>query len=170
MAEPLEYVEGPGPGVTELPELATADEVLHAPGAPREYPGWRREHIDIFLQGFGSGLHLLLGQGEEDWLMTQTDLERIAPPLERMANRYEPTLRASEYADPPQAAFGITLYTWRSLLEAARAKKDAEAAQGDAAHYERPHAQATEPPDGAEEDLLAHRPMFPQAAIPRYKR
>lgn len=185
-AEPLEYVEGPGPGIPELPQLSAeelAQQQAQVQGVPpaAEYPGWEREHIDTFLLGLGQGVHMLIGVAEHDWEMTRVDLERIAPPMQRIANRWEPALRASAYADPFMVAYGVTLWAWRSALERARALKDQEAAQeeqGGGARYERAGAQAApEEPEGPELDLSeqpttdfqAVRPLFPQAAQKRWK-
>ena len=124
----LDYVEGPGPGIPEissdrqLPPPAVAGELV----AP-EVPQWEQETIEKFLEGAGAGLHQLLGQGERDWKMTQADLDRIAPPLTRIVNRYEPTARLSPMADPLLVAHGVILYGWRSMLEAKRAERDREA-------------------------------------------
>jgi hypothetical protein len=176
VAEPLEYVESPGPGISELPELtegdlAAAREHIGEPQVP-EYPGWQLEHVETFLLGLGQGIHMLIGVAEHDWEMTRTDLQRIAPPMCRIANRWEPALRASVYADPIMVAYGFAVYGWRSALERARALKDREVLeQPQPARYER--ASAQEEPENAGEpaggDFQAVSPMFPQAARPRYR-
>jgi hypothetical protein len=180
VAEPLEYVEGPGPGIAELPEQTEGDlqqgaEELRG-GAQPEYPGWQLDHVETFLMGLGSGIHMLIGQSEHDWEMTRADLERIAPPMMRIANRWQPALRASVYADPFMVAYGFALYGWRSALERARAIKDREAALegAPAAGYARPgddnldvEVDAGEQPT---EEFQAVEPMFPSAAVPRIRR
>ncbi len=184
--QPLEYVEGDGPGVRELPQLTVEDlaqaqqQAAGQPAAP-EYPGWELEHIETFLLGAGSGIHLLIGVGERDWEMTKADLERIAPPMQRIANRWQPALRASAYADPFMVAYGVTLWAWRSALERARALKDLEAAQQEqgGARYERTSSTPEEPeePDDQTDQQMGvpgapfQTPgaLFPQAVRPRYR-
>lgn len=140
------------------------------------YPGWSQEHFETVLSGFGSGMHMLLGQTDQDWLMTKEDLDRIAPPMTRIANRWQPALRASTYADPFLVAYGLTLYTWRSMLERARAMRDAEPApdpDAPRARYERSPEAAQDDAQGAPgEDLepfMAPGAMFPSAAQPRLR-
>jgi len=123
----LEYTEGGGPGIVELPadvqfggEPAPDDQQA----LPGEYPGWEQETVEQFLMGLGAGVHMMIGAAEKDWLMTQRDLERIAPPMTRIANRWEPALRLSPFADPLLVAHGFALYGWRSALERSRALLD----------------------------------------------
>ena len=123
--EELDYVEVQGgPGVLELPEHVA--EPQEPAQEPTVLPGWEQEQIEAFLRGTGAGVHMLAGKAESDWLMTAEDLARIAPPLTRICNRYEPTLRLSPIADPLLVAHGMALYGWRSALEAKRAQRDAE--------------------------------------------
>ncbi len=128
----IDYVEETGPGIPELP-AAAVPEVEPEGATEQALPGWELETIEQFLRGTGAGLHMLAGVTDKDWLMTQADLERIAPPLTRIANRYEPVLRLSPVADPLLVAHGFALYGWRSALERKRALRDAEeqAAAGD---------------------------------------
>lgn len=133
----FDYVEEAGPGVVDLSRVPPEEQTL-AEGALVEPPQlWEQETIEKFLQGTGVGLHMLAGVSERDWLMTKTDLERIAPPLTRIVNRYEPLARLSPYGDPLLVAHGFALYGWRSALERKRAMRDAQeqAAAGDG--YER---------------------------------
>ena len=131
----IDYLEnGRGPGITELPssvEMPPADAARGVVLEP-ELPGWDEEHIEQMLKGMGAGIHLLLGQNEREWLMTKEDLERMAPPATRIANRWEPSLRLSPYADPVMFTYGAVLYTWRNALTMERRKKDARAAAGPA--------------------------------------
>jgi hypothetical protein len=115
----IDYVEQRGPGIPEItaPPALPAGELDQQPEPASIYPGWEPETVEQFLSGTGHGLHLLIGAGEKDWLMTRTDLDRIAPPLTRILNRYEPSLRASVYADPLLVAHGLGLYGWRSALQ-----------------------------------------------------
>jgi hypothetical protein len=146
----LEQARGPG-----IPELAAGDRDTPAPPEelePSLYPGWDLETIETFLSGTGAGIHMLIGQTEQDWLLTEKDLERIAPPLTRIANRWEPALRLSPVADPLLVAHGMALYGWRSALEMKRAKRDAEEEpEGPAVSYERgPADTAPDSPELAE--------------------
>jgi hypothetical protein len=175
VAEPLEYTEGAGPGIPELPEM-TAEDAAAAQNAggevlAPEHPGWELEHMELLLNGIGEGLHLLWGIDDEDWKMTRRDLERMAPPMQRIANRYEPTLRASAYADPIMLGYGGTLYVWRNVLLRARLLRDQQeepAGAPAAARYER--APDEEPAQGLspdESEPAEYRPMFPKAAVRR---
>jgi hypothetical protein len=130
----IDYVEGPGPGIPELPAGPIVEPIDDAEqAAPEQLPGWEVETVEQFLRGAGAGLHMLAGVAERDWMMTQADLERIAAPLTRIANRYEPVLRLSPMADPLLVAHGFALYGWRSALERKRALRDLqdELAAGD---------------------------------------
>ena len=140
----LDYVEERGPGIVELPEGGAEEsreaEVDGRAAVLPAYPGWDQEAVEQFLRGTGAGIHMLIGAAERDWLMTEKDLERIAPPLTRICNRWEPALRLSPLADPLLVAHGFALYGWRSALERQRALRDEEIAQESApgARYERP--------------------------------
>jgi hypothetical protein len=162
----IDYLEESGPGIPELPEGPAADQVPAGAIAeiPPSYPGWEPETVEQFLKGTGYGIHMLIGQAENDWKMTETDLERIVPPLTRICNRWEPALRLSPIADPLLVAHGFALYGWRSALERQRALKDKQAGQRPATgeRYERAGGDVDE--DQAEDlDLgeLAHEPYFP---------
>jgi hypothetical protein len=91
-----------GPAALSVPELVPAVD--------------EQQIRDLLLTG-GDGLHLLFGVGELDWVMTQRDLERIAPPLTRIINRYEPLARVAGQSDFLLVAFGSGMYAWRSMLE-----------------------------------------------------
>lgn len=156
----VDYLEERGPGVAELP--AAQDGMVLLGGDPAEeepappvYPGWEQETVEQFLMGFGAGTHMLIGAAEKDWLMTRRDLERIAPPLTRIMNRWEPAVRMSPYADPLLVAHGFALYGWRSALERNRALRDQAAEEGeviDGAAYERPRAKQADVEDAGEDD------------------
>jgi hypothetical protein len=172
----IDYVEGGAPGIPDLPRMPDLREAQleQEQFQPSMYPGWSEDHFHTILRGFGSGMHLLLGQTDQDWLMTQEDLDRIAPPMTRIANRWEPALKASTYADPFLVAYGLTLYTWRSMLERARALRDAEPLpdpQAPRARYERSQEQPQDTGESGEEPdpFLAPGALFPQAAQPRMK-
>jgi hypothetical protein len=126
--EEIDYLEDVrGPGIADLPEHVDRPPETDVGGEQvPQYPGWDLETVATFLQGTGSGIHMLIGQTERDWLMTKKDLERIAPPLTRIANRWEPALRLSPVADPLLVAHGFALYGWRSALERKRALRDQE--------------------------------------------
>jgi hypothetical protein len=145
--EEISYLElEGGPGVLELPEGPPPAPEGEAPEPIAVLPGWEQSQIEAFLKGTGAGIHMLAGKGERDWLMTEEDLERIAPPLTRICNRYEPTLRLSPIADPLLVAHGFALYGWRSALEARRAQRDAEQAREEQSGYERGPAGADDQP------------------------
>src|SRR5438552_7326064 len=114
----IDYLEDSGPGIPDLPQTPAPALPPGAEPAPAAGPpGWEQDTIETFLQGTGAGIHMLIGQTERDWLMTEADLKRIAPPLTRICNRWEPALRLSPAADPLLVAHGFALYGWRSALE-----------------------------------------------------
>lgn len=124
----VDYVEEAGPGILELPEGAPAEQQpVDGPEVLEPALRWEQDAVEDFLKGGGAILHLMIGAGEEDWKMTLEDLERIAPPLTRIANRWEPLAQLAPYADPLLVAKGFAIYGWRSALETARAKRDAQA-------------------------------------------
>jgi hypothetical protein len=136
MTREIDYVEEAGPGVLDLSEAPTEEHVPAADVVVEPPQLWEQETIETFLRGLGVGLHMIAGAGEKDWLMTKADLERIAPPLTRISNRYEPVLRLSPYADPLLVAHGFALYGWRSTLERKRALRDAQENAERSAGYE----------------------------------
>ncbi len=144
----VDYVAEAGPGIPELPPGEPVVEQLATEDQTPAYPGWEEETVEQFLKGTGAGLHLLLGAGETDWYMTRTDLDRIAPPLTRILNRYEPSLRASEYADPLLVAHGFGLYGWRSVLAQRQAVRRREQAEREQDGYVEP---GQEPEEAQEE-------------------
>lgn len=154
------YVETQGPGIPELPQGATDEQLTGLRGDVQVplYPGWEEDTVREFLLGAGAGLHLMLSdaEAERSWLMTQEDLRRIAPPLTRIANRWEPALRLSPYADPFLVAKGLALYGWRSALEDARARRDRQltGAQGDGYARPAPAPSAAQGAAGGEQDTV----------------
>lgn len=168
----IDYLEdGAGPGIAELPEH------VEQPGGETRigvdgddlalYPGWDEEQIEQFLKGFGAGVHMLIGgQSERDWLMTKADLERMAPPLTRIANRWEPAVRLSPLADPILFSYGAVLYVWRNALAMQRAKKEraaAEQAAGGAAYEYGPEVDVDGEDELAGDDLPSRGPYFPES-------
>jgi len=161
----LDYTEGTGPGIPDLsqpPPRASGAPPPREPPAPSEQerqqelaalPGWEQGTVEQFLKGTGAGVHMLVGVADSDWLLTEKDLERIAPPLTRILNRYEPAVRVSPYADPLLVAHGFGLYGWRSALERQRALRDArrEAEAGDG-YVRREPAPAPAPAPSASEN------------------
>jgi hypothetical protein len=103
---------------------------------------WEEAGVREHLTMLGSGVHELWGKAESDWVMSEKDLGRIAPPLTRILNRYEPTARAAIASDPILVAWGTGLYSYRSILQARAAvaeKREAaeQAVEDDRAGYER---------------------------------
>lgn len=172
----FDYVEGgQGPGITELPAGSAADPDTTAAAAAAAEPAilWDQETVEQFLRGTGEGIHMLAGVGEQDWKMTERDLARIAPPLTRIANRYEPVLKLAPVADPLLVAHGFALYGWRSALERQRAIRDAQIQQRQRDGYdvvghdpdlEQPEADTeSEEPDIDVEGGAAYFPDSPRA-------
>ena len=145
--EEIEYLEESGPGILELPDGAGQPQPPVEEPPAEGLPGWEQETIETFLQGTGAGIHMLIGQSERDWMMTQKDLERIAPPLTRICNRWEPALKLSPLADPLLVAHGFALYGWRSALEAKRAQRDAEEEIVGPGYEHGPEPEAAEEPE-----------------------
>lgn len=165
----LDYLEENGPGIPELNGDAQHQLPAGADDLDPLLPGWELETIETFLQGTGAGIHMLIGQTESDWLMTRKDLQRIAPPLTRICNRWEPALRLSPLADPLLVAHGFALYGWRSALEAKRAQRDREAEEAGPG-YEPSGAPGDEPEDlNLDVDELDEEPpsYFPKARRPQ---
>lgn len=159
MAE-IDYVEETGPGIPELPE-PTVEQPLE--GEPPEPPQlWEQDTIEDLLEGLGSGLHLMLGKGPDDWEMTEVDLARIAPPLTRIANRYEPVARLAPMADPILVARGFALYGWREAIRSRNFARQAAAPAGP--RYE-PVIDGAEPPEEEPpiEDDETPAPYFPHS-------
>lgn len=75
------------------------------------------EQIASLLGGLGDGAHAAFGVGQLDWVMTETDLRRIGPPLTRIVNRHPELAAVAAHSDELAVAIGAGLFTWRSLLE-----------------------------------------------------
>jgi hypothetical protein len=110
------FVGDAGPG---FDAAGAGDAPPAGPDVPLEAftPDVDEEQIRSALRNLGDGAHAVIGVGELDWCMTQTDLERIAPPLTRIVNRYPALAAAAGHSDELAVAIGTGLYTWRSLLE-----------------------------------------------------
>jgi len=162
----IDYVEnGTGPGITELPSGVETPPGDAARGVVLDTPpGWEQEHIEQMLKGIGAGVHLLLGQNEREWLMTKEDLERMGPPATRIANRWEPALRLSPYADPVLFTYGAVLYVWRNALTMERRKKDQRAAAAPIsdAQYEYPD-EGGDAEVGDTVEVPGRAPYFPES-------
>jgi hypothetical protein len=101
-----------------------------------QIPEVTEDQIRAVLANGGDGIHALFGVGDFDWVMTQADLNRIAPPLTRIVNRYEPLQAAAGFSDEAAVAIGFGLYGWRTALErrvVARARRDGEHVPGEQA-------------------------------------
>jgi hypothetical protein len=121
---------GPGPGFDpgKPPEHAEQRDELDGEELVEE---WQREQVEAWLTNGGDLLHAAVGLGEHEWVMTQTDLRRIAPSATRILNRYQPTRAVAAFSDPMALAMGFGLYGWRSGLErVAELKARKERAEG----------------------------------------
>lgn len=116
------FAGDPGPGF----DPATAA----APLAPAPAGDWTlgvsEEQVRDVLGMGGDAVHMAVGVGEVDWAMTKTDLDRIAPPLTRILNRYPAVAEVVQHSDELAVAGGVGLWAWRSILER-RAVLDAHA-------------------------------------------
>jgi hypothetical protein len=80
-------------------------------------PDVSEEQVRSVLGNGGDMLHALVGVGEYDLVMTEADLDRIAPPLTRIVNRYEPVKAVAGHSDEAAVAIGFGMYGWRTALE-----------------------------------------------------
>jgi hypothetical protein len=101
---------GSGPA----PDPVAADDGLQP---VLQIPEVTEDQIRAVLGNGGDMLHALVGVGDYDWVMTQADLGRIAPPLTRIVNRYEPLQAAAGFSDEAAVAIGFGMYGWRTALE-----------------------------------------------------
>lgn len=114
------FIGDPGPAFDA--EAAAAEPPPVPPGAaaqeaPAELVQWEEEVIGGLLGMQGRLLHAGAGVAESDWLYTELDLAAIAPPLTRIANRYEPVRQYAKFGDPITLATALISYATRSLLE-----------------------------------------------------
>jgi hypothetical protein len=125
------YVAGAGPGFdakTPPPEAPTAEETQAA-----FLEEWQEEQLRDWLRNAGALAHAGFGVGQHDWEFVQADLDRIAPPLTRIFNRWQPSRAAAAYSDPAAAGVGFFMYGWRSTVERTavlKQRRDAEERAG----------------------------------------
>jgi hypothetical protein len=117
-SEPPGFIGDAGPQFD--PERAAAEP---SPAAPAPEPAplieWEEDTIRALLTLKGRALHAGIGVADDDWRYTELDLAAIAPPLTRIANRYEPVQRLAKHADPLILLFALGGYGVRSLEERA---------------------------------------------------
>ena len=102
------------------PERAAAEpSPAPAPAEPAPLIEWEEDTVKALLTLKGRALHAGIGVADEDWRYTELDLAAIAPPLTRIANRYEPVQRLAKHADPLILLFALGGYGVRSLEERA---------------------------------------------------
>jgi hypothetical protein len=130
------------------PDAAAEQSAAAPPRPPDPSPiaaiEWEQDTIESLLGLKGRALHAAIGVAEEDWHYTELDLAAIAPPLTRIANRYEPIQRLAQHADPLILLFALGGYGVRSLEERAAALRELEPVDGD--ELEEPIAAGPEPP------------------------
>jgi hypothetical protein len=146
------FVAGPGPGFSRADTPPSPDEPGSQPGSEPDLAGFAPEVSEDQIRGVllnaGDGLHAVVGVGDLDWVMTETDLERIAPPLTRIVNRYPALAAVAGHSDEVAVSIGAGLWTWRSLLER-RAVLRARESDEPAAPLSGPATQAPRGPDSA---------------------
>lgn len=149
----IDYVEAHGAGSVPMlpppPDGQAGDAQLV--GEPVAAEGWVEEGVREHLVMGGEMLHAFIGVSDEDWKMSERDLERMAPPLTRILNRHEALARAAAFSDPILFTWGAGLYSYRSVLQARAARMDAAEAQAQQDAVERPHEAYYERPEGAQE-------------------
>jgi hypothetical protein len=112
------FVAGPGPGFSPADQPPPSpDEPGSEPDLAAFSPEVSEEQIRGLLLNVGDGLHAVVGVGELDWAMTETDLDRMAGPMCRIVNRYPALAAAAGHSDELAVSIGAGLWTWRSLLE-----------------------------------------------------
>jgi hypothetical protein len=129
------YIAGPGPGFDPSSAPPPPPDVGEEPDVAGFQAGWEEEQVHDWLLNAGGLGHAAFGVAEQDWSMTQADLKRIAPPLTRILNRFEPAAALAAYSDPAAVAMGFGMYGWRSALERTavlRARARAEELGGEA--------------------------------------
>lgn len=116
LLDELSYTEKPPPGALagDDDERVAVEETDAIAAAEAQ---WEVEATGQILKGVGLTLHELLGAGETDWKMSEGDLERIAPPLTRILNRYERTRAMADFSDPMLLGYGVFRYAARSTLQ-----------------------------------------------------
>lgn len=124
------YVAGPGPGFDPSKPPPAAPPAGEEPDLAVFAPAWEERQVHDWLLNAGDMAHSAWGVAERDWAMTKADLERIAPPLARILNRYEPTRMVAAYSDPAAVAMGMGMYGWRSMLERSQVLKARRAQEG----------------------------------------
>ena len=167
------FVEDPGPGFDQEAAAAGADDVraqheAEARAAGVEaftLPEVEEEKVRTVLFNVGDGVHAIAGVGDYDWVMTQRDLDRIAPPLTRILNRYDAAKVAAGYSDELAVLIGAGLYGWRSMLErvaVTRAEERNQASEGPSrAPRPEPPAPASSRPAPAAEPPSSPAPAPP---------
>lgn len=149
--ETISYVEDHG--IRQIPLLppAPVDEQALGEPVPEVQVLWTEEGVREHLTMFGEGMHMLIGQGETDWKMVKQDLDRMAPPLTRIANQYEALARFAAVSDPLLLAYGTILYSYRSVLQT----RDAKLAKQEAAERLQPQQGRWErvPDEDQEQDV-----------------
>lgn len=111
------YVAGPGPGFDSSIPPPPPPQAGEEPELSAFALGWEESQVHDWLLNAGDLAHAGFGIGESDWAMTKADLERIAPPMTRILNRFEPSRAIAAYSDPAAVAMGFGMYGWRSALE-----------------------------------------------------
>jgi hypothetical protein len=154
--EELSYTEGGSPGIVAIDAAAAQD----VPPPIDEEAKWEEEGVREHLKMAGEGLHLAFGVAEKDWEMSKKDLDRMAGPLTRILNRYEPTARAAVVSDPILLGYGTTMYAYRSLLQrrAVRIAEREAAERGDVLEHRAGYTTPTIVPDSSDSDSEIPRP------------
>ncbi|MFI4950661.1 MAG: hypothetical protein ACHP7A_06450 [Caulobacterales bacterium] len=119
-SSPPPFIADAGPPFD--PEAAAAEPPPappREPEAPANLIQWEQDTVEALLMLKGRAMHAGIGVAEHDWRYTELDLAAIAPPLTRIANRYEPVQRLAKHADPLILLFAVGGYGVRSLEERA---------------------------------------------------
>lgn len=120
------------------PEPAKTASEINPPAPPPAPPiEWDGEKAGPILQGIGYAFHSLdplasTPQGAELWKMTEDDLDAIAEPLARIANRYDVARQAAGLSDEISVGVAVWPYFKRNLEHRGRIKaavKQAETEQ-----------------------------------------
>lgn len=108
---------------------------------------WEEAQVRTLLKIQGGALHLVLSGGHpQAWKYTADDLDDIAGPLTRIANRYPLTRAAAAAGDELALAAALGKYGVRSMVQRGQAIAAAELAETEAETFVQSTGRIT--PDG----------------------
>lgn len=161
--------ETPPPTAATVRDLEQPE---YVPPEPEPFE-WDEDKTATVLKGIGGLLHAIDPVGESPyapdlWRMTEDDLDEMAAPLSRIANRYETMRGLAGFSDEVGVGLGLAPYVKRNLALRGRvkARHTREAREGEhGSRYEparpEPPAAPEAPPANEPEHLPAAEPPEP---------